>query len=306
LRAFLTGASGQLGASLAALLVRHGEEVAVMARPTSDLTCLEGIEGEVSVFRGDMAELSTVAEQIAAWRPDVAFHVGWQGVGAKERNHPTQLTVNLAGSLMLWGHLAASGCRTWIGVGSQAEYGPQRGVLTEALSPDPQTLYGVAKLGVGQYTQRLAAVAGIRHVWLRLLATYGPRDNPGHLIPSVIRQLLAGERPALTLGEQIVDYLFVEDAAAALYRAAVSPTVQGTYNLASGRPVTIRALVEQARDLIDPALPLGWGEIPYRPDQVMRLEADVQALRTAAGWGPQVDLVDGLRMTIDWYKNHAE
>jgi len=139
-----------------------------------------------------------------------------------------------------------------------------------------------------------------------LLATYGPKDDIRHLIPTVILKLLASERPALTPGEQRWDYLFVEDAAEAIYRVAVTPNVQGIFNLGSGKAHTVRSIVERIRDLIDPNLPLGFGEIPYRPDQIMHLQADITKLQDATGWSPRVGLDEGLRRTVDWYRKNRE
>ena len=59
------------------------------------------------------------------------------------------------------------------------------------------------------------------------------------------------------------------------------------------------------RDYIDPALPVGFGDIPYRPDQVMHLEANITALTTATGWKPAMPLDEGLRRTVDWFRDAA-
>ena len=120
----------------------------------------------------------------------------------------------------------------------------------------------------------------------------------------LIGRLLAGERPALTAGAQRWDYLYVGDAAGAVAEAATNERATGDYNLGSGTAPTLRSIVERIRDLIDPALPLGFGEVPYRPDQVMHLQADVGRLRADLGWSPRVGLDEGLRRTVEWYREH--
>ena len=214
------------------------------------------------------------------------------------------MSQNLHGSLKLLEIARDSGCRCWVGLGSQAEYGPYEGVLTEELPPRPATLYGVVKLCLGHLSGKLCEIYGIRFVWLRLLAAYGPMDDPGHMIPYIILSLLRGQKPALTHGGQRWDYLHVADAARAIWKVANSPDVQGVFNLCSGRALSVRSIAERIRDLMDPGLLLGFGEIPYGPDQRMALEADVSRLRDATGWTPQVPLDDGLKATVDWYRNH--
>jgi nucleoside-diphosphate-sugar epimerase len=115
-------------------------------------------------------------------------------------------------------------------------------------------------------------------------------------------RLLAGEKPALTKGEQMWDYIYVDDAAAAVMSLIDSNAV-GVFNLGSGQAHPLRAIVTMIRDLINPVLPLGIGEIPYRPDQVMHLEADITALTRATAWRPKMSLAQGLQLTVNWYRN---
>jgi nucleoside-diphosphate-sugar epimerase len=81
---------------------------------------------------------------------------------------------------------------------------------------------------------------------------------------------------------------------------------EGVFNVGSGQPATIRSIAERVRDRIDPRLPLGFGEVAYRPDQVMRLEADVTRLREATGWRPRVGLDEGLTRTVSWFREHLD
>lgn len=302
MRCLVTGASGHLGAALTRRLVEQEGRVAVLVRPQSDLWRLDDVLDRLAVFRADLADLSDVAATIRGFAPEVTFHLAWSGVTGHYRNDAEQITRNVSGSLALFELVRSAGCGCWVGVGSQAEYGYANGLLTEEVPPEPVTAYGVAKLCVGLLTRKLCELAGMRYVWLRLLAIYGPRDDERHLIPAVIRQLLARQVPALTPGEQVWDYLYIDDAAEAIAAVAATRAAEGVYNLGSGDARTVRCLIERLRDAIDPALPLGFGEVPYRPDQVMHLQADISRLRTATGWAPRIGLDEGLRRTVEWHR----
>jgi nucleoside-diphosphate-sugar epimerase len=149
---------------------------------------------------------------------------------------------------------------------------------------------------------KFGEITKTRILWFRLFSAYGPKDNPNHLLPHLIDSLLNGACPPLTLGEQKWDYLYVEDAVEALIAAAMSPKANGIFNLASGQVHSLRAVIESARDQIDPHIVLQFGALPYRPDQVMHLEGKIGRLEYAAGWRPQISLTDGLRRTVAWYK----
>ena len=86
-----------------------------------------------------------------------------------------------------------------------------------------------------------------------------------------------------------------------LVAAATNDAAEGIFNLGSGTPISIRDLVSQIRDAIDPDIELGFGEVPYAADQVMHLEADISRLRAATGWSPKIDLHEGIRRTVEFY-----
>jgi UDP-glucose 4-epimerase len=302
MRCLVTGASGHLGSYLTRLLIARGEEVAVMVRPSSDLWRLEGVLDRIRIIRGSLEDLASASDELRRAAPEVVFHLAWSRVTADNRNRPDALIDNVTGSLQLFRIMQEAGCGCWIGIGSQAEYGPQSEPLSEDLAPRPNTVYGVGKLCLGQMLAMLCGQSGMRFVWLRLLATYGPKDDPRHLLPSLIEKLLAGVRPSLTAGEQLWDYLYVEDAAEAIYRTATALTTDGVYILGSGRSATVRQITECLRDMIDPGLPLGFGEVPYGPDMVRSLRGSITKLQQATGWSPQTDLESGLRKTLEWHR----
>src|SRR5436853_4032228 len=126
------------------------------------------------------------------------------------------------------------------------------------------------------------------------------------MIPYLILGLLRGEKPALTACEQKWDYLFGPDAADAIWSVLQAPSATGVFNLGSGSVASLRKIVETIRDAINPKLQLGIGEVPYRPDQVMHLEADISRLTQATGWTPATALEEGLRRTVAWHADEMK
>jgi nucleoside-diphosphate-sugar epimerase len=306
MRALVTGATGFVGSWLTEHLVQQGHTVAVLRREATRPWRIERVLPHVTSIAGDLENPAAAAAEITRFAPDTVFHAAWHGVAGAHRNDPEQITRNVQSTGTLASLAAEAGCKTFVALGSQAEYGPQDRMLSESDPTEPTSAYGVAKLCAFQVSCHVARQKGMRLAWIRNFSLYGPRDNPDYMIPSIVAKLLRREKPSLTAGEQLWDYLYVQDAAEAIAGVAQTPGAEGVFNLGSGRAESIRRTVEQIRDLIDPSLPLGFDEVAYRPDQVMHLQADISRLSAATGWTPHTTLADGLARTIQWHRSELE
>lgn len=300
MKILVTGAGGFVGAAVVSSALSAGHDVIALVRPTGNRQRLD--EHGAIVVPVNLADGVELEATLRHHRPDVIVHSAWSGVSNASRHERSQITDNVSVALSLVDAAAAAGAGKFIGIGSQAEYGLLSGKIRETALPSPTSLYGAAKVAVQFLTAQLCADAGIDFAWLRLFSTYGPRDNPNWLIPSMIEQLLDGRRPRTTEGRQLWDYLFIDDVADAIRAAAESKQAIGIFNLGSGKPVAVRDIIEQIRDIAAPELDLVFGEIPYRPDQIWHMEADIDRLKRLSGFVPQVELAQGLARTIEWHK----
>lgn len=299
MRIFLTGASGFLGSYLVEDLLARGHEVAVLLRPSSSQWRLDGICHQLQVITGSLENPDALRPTLEAFTPEAVVHLAWQGVAGEERNSPVQGR-NVADTVGLVQLAAEAGAKVFVGAGSQAEYGPYQRAIREDDITHPTTLYGMAKLAAGSMAIHLSKELGLRAAWLRIFSTYGPKDADHWLIPSTIRNLRSGQHMALTACEQHWGFLHARDAAAAFRLAITDPTAAGVFNVGSPEAPPLRDTVMRLRDLVSPGTALGFGELAYRPDQVMVLAADVSRM-LALGWRPEVSLDEGLRETVSWH-----
>ncbi|MBR0655827.1 NAD-dependent epimerase/dehydratase family protein [Plastoroseomonas arctica] len=300
MRLFLTGAAGFVGAATLARAIAAGHEVWAPIRPGEPAPRLAALRGRFIHREVDLRDADALAALLAEARADCVIHCAWSGVGNAQRFDRRQITDNVEASCTLVEAAAAAGIGGFVGMGSQGEYGAGNPMREDGL-PTPTTLYGAAKVASLFLTRQLAAQSGMRHAWLRLFSTYGPQDNDGWLIPMLITEMLAGRRPKTTLGTQRWDWLHVDDVADALLAAATAQA-EGVFNLGSGEAIAVRRVVEMIRDLAAPGMELVFGEIPFRPDQVMHMQADTTRLRAATGWSPRLAMREGLEGTIAWYR----
>lgn len=300
MRIFLTGATGFVGSHTLRRLLASGEhEIAILARPSSDFRRIADLMPRVRLVTSELNRPENLGPKLERFQPDTVVHLAWQGVLNSARND-SQQSENITQALDLVRLAYIAGAKHWIGLGSQAEYGPCANRIDESQPTQPTTLYGAAKLTTGRQAQALCNSLGMRFAWLRLFSSYGPGDDPSWLIPYLALKLLADERPATTAGEQRWDYIYVDDVAAAITATIESSEAAGFFNLGSGTTATIRTIIERIRDSIDPTAEVGFGEVPYRPDQVMHLEANIARLTATTGWRPRISLEEGLEKTVDW------
>ncbi len=294
-RVVVTGASGFLGAATVRALVRSGSPVLAIVRPTSDLRRLEPLRGPgLEVLAVDAAaEPGRLAASLAAFRPEAVLHAAWEGVRGPARDDPAQVE-NVTRTVAWVRAAAAAGARRFVGIGSQAEYGPHDDAIDEAVLPAPADLYGAAKLAAGHLALALASRLGASAAWARVFSVYGPGETAGALVPDLARALLRGTPYPLSSCAQRWDYLSEDDAAEALRLLLHRDDARGAFNLASGSAPPLEEVVRAIAARVAPGAPLAVGA---RPGPVRSLVADVARLR-ALGWRPSITLDEGLARTI--------
>lgn len=304
--AVVTGPTGAIGIALCEKLLRENVTVYAVCRPGSSRIKDLPKAAALHVVECDAKELATLPQKMEGVSVDAFFHFAWAHTIGQGRNDMSAQIENIQSTIDAVRAAKALGCQVFLGAGSQAEYGRVEGLLKSDTPAFPENGYGMAKLCAGQMSRVEAKALDIDHVWVRILSVYGPHDGPMTMISGTIRKLLAGERPALTAGIQRWDYLYAGDAADAFYLAACHGRNGAVYPLGSGQAMPLKDYIIQMRDAIDPALPLGLGEVPYGPLQVMHLQADISALQADTGFAPKTPFAEGIRKTIDWVKREQE
>ncbi len=301
-RAVVTGPTGAIGTALCKTLAERGVRVYAVCRPaTARADALPKHENVIPIAC-DLSQMDRLPSLIEGGA-DAFYHFAWAHTIGPGRNDMKAQLDNIKYTLDAVGAAKALCCRVFIGAGSQAEYGRAEGALTPETPTFPENGYGIAKLCAGQMSRIEAKKLEMDHIWVRILSVYGPGDGPLTMISSVARQLLKGEKPSLTEGRQKWDYLYSFDAADAFALLAEHGVDGKTYVLGGGEARALKDYVSILRDAIDPALPLGFGEVPYSPLQVMHLEADIKALREDVGFSPRTSFEDGIRATLASIKN---
>lgn len=212
-------------------------------------------------------------------RPDAMIHLAWEGLpNYKADFHET---VNLPRHLSLLTNLVKNGLTDLTITGTCLEYGLQQGCLSEDMETNPVTAYGRAKDNLRKELESLKEKNPFNLKWARLFYMYGKGQSPNSLLSQLARALKAGEKEfKMSKGEQTRDFLPVEDMASAITAIALQNKITGIINCCSGKPVTVKAFVENWLEKQRQTIPLNTGFYPYTDYEPMHFWGAVTKLNT--------------------------
>ena len=303
-KVIVTGATGMVGATMVEQMLADGIEVTGVIRPSSAKTRNLVKSENFHVIECDIDNLLSLKD-ILAKDYDTFYHFAWNGTYGASREDIRLQVCNVKDTLDAIELAHFVGCKTFVGAGSQAEFGHVQGVISDELPKNPVTGYGIAKLNACRMGKLLCEQYGMRHNWGRIVSTYGPRDNSYTMVMSSIIHMLNGERMQFTKGEQVWAYLYGGDCSRAFYLIGKYGKHGKAYTIGSGETKYLKDYIQIIRDVIDPKLEIGIGELDYYPNQVMHLAADITELANDTGFKPTVSFEEGIQKTIAWYRSNG-
>ncbi len=295
----ITGPTGAVGMALIQKCIQEGAEVLAICHKGSSRNSQLPKHPLLKVVETELDELDKI-DGLRDKGYNIFYHLAWTGTFGNSRNDMKQQLANIHYTLDAVELAERLGCDTFIGVGSQAEYGRVEGALRPDTPVHPENGYGMAKLCAGQMSRALCEQKGMRHVWVRILSVYGPYDRKETMVSSCLRKMLHQEYTAFTPGEQLWDFLYSEDAADALWKLGKSGKAGRVYCLGSGKATHLKEYILKMKELTDYHGNPNFGAIPYASNQVMELVADISALTADTGFVPDTDFATGIRKTIEW------
>jgi nucleoside-diphosphate-sugar epimerase len=201
-------------------------------------------------------------------------------------------------------HLPRSELKRFIQIGSSDEYGNAPSPQLETIREQPISPYSLGKVASTHFLQMLHCTELFPVVVLRLFLTYGPVQNSERFIPQIIKGCLNNENFPASLGDQLRDFCYVEDTVNAIIKSLSADKALGqVINIASGKPISIQQMIVTIQKDIGKGHPK-FGLIPYRSGENMNLYADIEKAKRLLNWRPKVTLKDGLKNTIEWYREN--
>ena len=297
MKVFVTGGTGFIGSYLVKWLISEGHEVMCLRRPTSSLHLLKDYSNQIKWVCTD----SDWKNELRTFHPYIIFNLAWDGVSASERIIWDKQLSNIMLQQELLDIAATTGCKSFVGIGSQSEYGDFDFCITENHQVKPKTAYAAAKIAALDVLRTFCEINDINWFWFRLFPVFGPGESDKWLIPSLIKNMMTSDSMDLTKGEQKLPYLYVEECAKAIGHAMYATGFSGVYNVCADNPKPLREIVESIRDFVNPKFKLNFGALPYRYGQSMFMEGDTTELCNKIYVLKTSDFEEKLHQTINHY-----
>ncbi|MBV8673317.1 MAG: GDP-mannose 4,6-dehydratase [Acidobacteriaceae bacterium] len=311
---FITGATGLMGSWLVKALMRQGAEIVALVRDhvPDSMVVREGLINRIATVSGDLESLPTLHRAIAEYQPHTVFHLAAQPLVQVAKRDPVgTLRANVMGT---WNALEA--CRLTAGsnvviASSDKAYGATENLPYRETHPlQGRYPYDVSKSCADLIAQMYAATYGLKTTIARCGNLFGGGDlNFSRTIPGVIKATLAGDPFIIRSdGKFVRDFLYVKDAAEAYLalgeRLAEDPSVSGeAFNFSLEEHLTVLDIVHMTLNIM--------GRTDLKPviqniasSEIREQYLDASKARERLGWQPRYGMKEGIRETVNWYREH--
>ncbi|QNK08309.1 dTDP-glucose 4,6-dehydratase [Enterobacter sp. JUb54] len=334
MKILVTGGAGFIGSAVVRHIIENTQnDVRVMDCLTyaGNLESLASVadNSRYSFSRTDITDAQGVAQQFSEFQPDIVMHLAAESHVDRSIDGPAAfIQTNLIGTFTLleaarhyWSALDANAKQAFRfhHISTDEVYGDLEGtddLFTEETPYAPSSPYSASKAGSDHLVRAWNRTYGLPVVVTNCSNNYGPYHFPEKLIPLTILNALAGKPlPVYGNGEQIRDWLYVEDHARALYKVATEGRNGETYNIGGHNERKNIDVVRTICDILDKVVEQKPSNISQfadlitfvkdRPGHDLRYAIDAAKIERDLGWVPQETFESGIEKTVHWYLNNT-
>jgi dTDP-glucose 4,6-dehydratase len=327
MKLLITGGAGFIGSAVVRLAIAQGHEVVVLDALTY-AACLDNLapvsgSDKYRFVEGDICDRALLDQVLGDHRPEAVMHLAAEshvdrsidGPGAFIETNITGTYTLLEAARCYWRDSSKSDSFRFHHISTDEVFGSlgKTGYFTEETSYAPNSPYAASKAASDHLVRAWHETYGLPVVLSNCSNNYGPYHFPEKLIPVIIINALAGKPlPIYGNGENVRDWLYVEDHADALLTVLTKGKIGRSYNIGGENEVTNIDIVREICAILDRLRPAAR---PYfelvnfvadRPGHDLRYAIDPTRIRTELGWRPAITLTQGLEKTVRWYLDNED
>lgn len=309
----VTGVAGFIGSHLAEKLLDNGYEVTgidnfhsyyaedIKRENLAEVKeSAEESSGHFNFIEGSILESSDL-DRLPS-RPELVFHLAAvAGTRSSIKNPSEYIKVNVQGTSELIESFESIGKLVFTSSSSiYGEVSAQNLPVEEASDLSPETPYALSKISAEKTIKLYSDIYSFEYAILRPFTVYGPRQRPTQAVTKFIRKIMNGE-PVTVYGDgsQTRDFTYIDDAIKGIFKAG--KTGEGVYNISGGKRITVNRLIDFIEENIDE--PVERKYIERQAGDVSHTHADTSKAEKKIEYSPEVDLEQGIKKSIEWFKN---
>lgn len=294
---FITGATSFIGVHLIKELIKGDYNIfAITRNNSSNIKNLPASE-KIKILQLDMEEIEKLPNLVNE-ECDIFIHLAWNGTRGKTRDNKEIQDVNYKYSMIALKVAKELGCKTFIGAGSQAEYGLYNCEVSESTKCKPVTEYGKAKLKLSIDGFKYCNENNINFKWPRFFSLYGIDDYEGTMLISAIDNMLQGKEVLLTKCIQMWNFLYIKDAVKGIIGLMEKECPNGIYNFGSDDTRQLKLFIEELLRIIKSKSKVIYGAIPYPETGMVSVQPNINKLKEALDWVPEYSFEKGIEEVI--------
>ena len=301
----VTGGTGFIGSHMIPELIKKGYDVYSMERY---VTGRIGQLHRVKTVYADLNDGFTVRKAIRTVKPEAVIHLASISAVSYSYEHPQEVTqTNLVGTINL-----AEAClretdnfKQFLFAGTSEEYGNNGFESQKEDNPlHPASPYAVSKVACENYLNYMNEAYDFPTTILRPFNTYGRKKDYHFLIEKTIVQMLTQKEVRLIDPTPVRDWMYVNDHVNAYLACLENKNAVGeVFNFCTGNGLTVKETVEVITNIIGFKGEIQWGSAPSRPTESKVIIGSYEEAKNVLGWSPKYSLEEGLKETIEYWKN---
>lgn len=302
--AIITGANGFVGSWLANRLAKEDIKVyAIVRNKESNVSRITKSDNIEIVYR-DMDNIDLLKQQITKGI-DIFYHFAWDGTAGELRGDYNLQLDNVRNTCRAVHVAYELGCKKFVMASSIMEK-ECADIMEAGLSAGRSYIYATAKMTANYMAKIEANNLDMEYNAGIISNIYGVGEISPRLINSSIKKLLAGERASFSSGEQMYDFIYVEDAVEAFYQLSIKGVNNKSYYIGSRHPKKLKEFLLEMRDVVAPKAELGLGDFVFNGISLDYSEIDVDSLYIDTGFEPQYTFAEGIYETKNWIEKHLK
>jgi dTDP-glucose 4,6-dehydratase len=306
----VTGGAGFIGSALVRYILKMGPEVTVIDKLSyaGDLKRLEGLDKKYTFYKADICDYRNIESIFKRHKPSIIVNFAAEThVDRSILDSKYFLETNIFGTKILLDIARKFGVKEFIHISTDEVYGDiKKGKFSEDSSLNPSSPYSATKAAADLLIKSYIRTYSFPAIIIRPCNNYGPWQYPEKLIPLSILKIIRKEKiPVYAKGENVREWLYVEDCARGIFEILKKGKIGEVYNLGSGQEKNNLEVVKLLIKILN-ATGNMVQFVKDRPGHDIRYSLNSEKLRNEIGWRPKVKFEDGVKLTVNWCLKHKD